>query len=284
MRNLLALWMIIGWISVPLVGGRFIQAASPPISENEWGNLKGQIIVQGSLPFIDNESIPAELAICINGGLGIKDDNLLVGPSGGLADVFIMLVPDDEQAIPRVHPDYETAAEPSVTLEFDNCRLHPHALILRSNQKLILKNNDPVGHHCQIETYQNAANLLVARQSEYSFRFDKSDRTPGKVTCGIHKWIDALILVKDHPYNVISGSDGKFEILNIPAGKWKFMFWHSKTGYMNEMKVSGFTVDRRGEITTQILPNHTLDLGEIMVPSTAFQSAYTAEDGPPNRD
>lgn len=284
MRSMLALSMVLGWLTVSLPGGSFIQAEHPPATPFEWGNLKGQIIVEGPLPVINNESIPAELAICLNGGLGIKDDNLLVGPSGGLADVFVILVPDKEQGIPRVHPDYETMAEPSVTLEFDNCRLRPHAIILRANQKLVLKNNDSVGHHCQIETFQNAANLLVARQSEYSFRFDKPDRTPGRVTCGIHKWIDALILVQDHPYNVISGSDGKFEIRNLPAGKWKFMFWHSKTGYLNEMNVSGLPVNQRGEITTHILPNHTVDLGEIQVPSTAFQSGTTREGRPSNDD
>lgn len=249
-----------------------LTTADQPVSIQEgWGNLRGQIIVRGNVPSIKNERIPSDQAICVQGGLGIKDDNLRVDPAGGLADVFVMLIADNNQVKPRIHPSYQSIQGQSVTLEFDNCRLRPHAILLQTGQQLILKNNDDVGHHCQIDTFQNSGNLLVARHSKYSFRFQQPDRTPGTVRCGIHKWIDALILVKDHPYNDISQRDGCFEINNIPPGKWKFMFWHSKTGYLDEMEVAGFEVSRRGEITARIPAESTVHLGQIIVPASAFK-------------
>ncbi len=264
--NLMIVTLLATWLSATLT------AADQPVSTQQgWGNLHGQIIVRGNVPSIRNERIPSDLAICLQGELGIKDDNLLVDPAGGLADVFVMLIPDDNQIKPSIHPSYQAIQGQSVTLEFDNCRLQPHAILLQTGQELVLKNNDDVGHHCQIDTFQNSGNLLVARQSEYSFRFQQPDRTPGTVKCGIHKWIDALILVKDHPYNDISQPDGRFEINNIPAGKWKFMFWHSKTGYLDEMEVAGFEVSQRGEITARISAESTVQLGQIIVPARVFK-------------
>lgn len=246
-------------------------ADQPVSSAVGWGHLRGQIIVRGDVPTIDDERIPNDLAICVEGGLGIKDDNLLVDPAGGLADVFVMLIPDHHQVKPPIHPSYRSIQNESVSLEFENCRLRPHAILLQTGQELVLKNNDDVGHHCQIDTFQNSGNLLVARRSQYSFRFQQPDRIPGTVRCGIHQWIDALILVQDHPYNDISQRNGCFEINNIPTGKWKFMFWHSKTGYLNEMDVAGFEVSRQGEITARISAESTVNLGQIIVPASAFK-------------
>ncbi|MCH2182245.1 MAG: hypothetical protein MK108_09595 [Mariniblastus sp.] len=269
MRHMVKL--MIGLLGVTWLSAHLTVAAQTPLDVVGWGHLRGQIIVSGELPSTEEERIPSDLAICTEGKAGITDDNLLIDPAGGLADVFVMLVQDDSEAELPIHPVYRSRQDQAVTLEFSNCRLRPHAVVLLTGQELMVKNRDEVGHHCQIDGLHNHDNLLIARSSEYSLQFQQSDRTPVKVRCGIHPWIDGLILIKEHPYNVISQADGRFEIRNIPPGTWKFMFWHSKTGYLDEMRVAGFKVSPQGEITTPISAGSTVDLGEIILPGQAFK-------------
>ena len=91
------------------------------------------------------------------------------------------------------------------------------------------------------------------------------DSTPGPVVCDIHGWMDALLVVKDHPYVAISSEDGTFRLENIPAGTWEFQFWHKTTANMRGLVVEGYEVGRKGVIEVTITDGETLDLGDITI-------------------
>ena len=44
--------------------------------------------------------------------------------------------------------------------------------------------------------------------------------------CTIHPWMNGWVRVFDHPYYAVTDEDGKFEIKNAPAGKFRIVFWH----------------------------------------------------------
>ena len=58
---------------------------------------------------------------------------------------------------------------------------------------------------------------------------------PVKVACNIHPWMNAWLVVKDHPYMAVSDDNGKLEIKNLPAGEWSFQIWQEKAGYLREV-------------------------------------------------
>ena len=87
----------------------------------------------------------------------------------------------------------------------------------------------------------------------------------------MHTWMDGVILIRDNPYVAISDETGKFTIENIPAGEWKFQFWHKKAGYLGEIEVKDHDVDpKRGYITANIKNGETLDLGTLTLPGSAL--------------
>ena len=51
-----------------------------------------------------------------------------------------------------------------------------------------------------------------------------------KVFCDIHSHMSASILVLDHPYFTIPGTDGNYEIRNVPAGQYTIVGWHERVG------------------------------------------------------
>ena len=79
---------------------------------------------------------------------------------------------------------------------------------------------------------QNASfNEIIAQGESRTKTFTKAEAMPMPVNCNIHPFMEAHILVQDHPYMAVSGEDGTFEIKNLPAGKHNFVFWH-ESGYV----------------------------------------------------
>jgi hypothetical protein len=75
-------------------------------AQGEWGNLKGRIKVEGTVPAATAEEIDKDQAICMKDGVKPLDDNLVVDKDGNLRDVFVMMLlkPGSD---PKVHPSYD---------------------------------------------------------------------------------------------------------------------------------------------------------------------------------
>ena len=78
-------------------------------------------------------------------------------------------------------------------------------------------------------------------------------------------------LVPEHALgNRVTDKDGKFEIKNLPAGKWQFMFWQEMAGYVAEVKRDGQAEKwRRGTIEVEIKAGKN-DVGKIVVAPELF--------------
>ncbi len=241
-------------------------------ADDGWGNLAGSIVVEGDLPEIPEEVIDKDKATCLVGGQAPKDDNLIVGKNGGLRDVIVMMYFQKDDPKPAVHPSYETAKAEPVEIDNKNCRFVPHAVFVRTGQTFKLKNTDDVGHNCHITCFNNEENINLAPGGVVEVKLNNAEKTPGNIVCDVHKWMDAVVLIRDEPYVAITDDDGKFHIDNLPAGTWNFQFWHKKAGYLRQLEVPGHKVGRKGEIEVTIKPDETLDLGKLVFPAKSFKN------------
>ena len=228
-----------------------------------WGHLTGQFQVVGEVPAPSKKTVDKDQSFCVKEG-EILDENLLVDERGYLRDVFVMMLLRPDETVP-VHPSYDELYQQPIVLDNIRCRFAPHALFVRTGQRLTLKNSDEVGHNCHIITFANEENVNLPSGGSVDVRLSNPDRTPGNVVCDIHKWMDAVLLVREEPYAAISTVDGTFRIENIPAGSWKFQFWHKKAGYLSRLEIDGYEVGRRGEIDITITDGQTVELGTMKI-------------------
>ena len=50
------------------------------------------------------------------------------------------------------------------------------------------------------------------------------------IKCDVHPWMKSYTQVFDHPYFAVSGSDGTFNISNVPDGTYEAIAWQEKFG------------------------------------------------------
>ena len=250
-------------------------AAAQPAAAGNWGHLTGQLFVKGKAPENEPEDVGnnKDKAVCLVNGKPPLDDAVVVGSVNELRDVYVMMYTGRGANVPaKFHPSYDKQKDVKITIDNVKCRFVPKAVFARPGQTLTLKNSDPVGHNCHIVTFNHEYNPNIPANKEIPLKLDnEEDKVPGKVECNIHPWMDGLILIRDNPYVSISDSTGKFEIKNLPEGEWEFQFWHKRSGYLKQLEIDGYDVNRRGVIKATIKKGETLELGKLNVPAAALE-------------
>ena len=249
-----------GLLSLLLVPG--IAAAA------EWGTVKGRFLIDGAAPKLAPLAVTKDQH-CIDAKP--VNETVVVGKDGGLANVVVYLRAPRGGKV-EVHPDYEAKLSEPAVLDNNGCSFKPHISLVRVGQPFIIKNSDPVGHNTKASLVANGQfNVTIAAGQETKHPLSRAESIPLPVNCNIHPWMQAHVLVQDHPYMAASAEDGTFEIANVPTGKHEFQLWHEAAGYLKNVKYKGGAADRRGRAVLTIAAGQTLDLGDIKVPATSLK-------------
>jgi len=108
------------------------------------------------------------------------------------------------------------------------CIFKPHVTILGVGQTMQFLNSDPIIHN--IHTWPRTNSPMSVSQLAKGLgrpikrKFTEPDEI--KITCDVHKWMGAWVIVRDNPYYSLTGEDGVFEITDVPPGSYKMVVWH----------------------------------------------------------
>ncbi len=208
---------------------------------DDWGTISGQVILDDEVPavkyFHRKGADVKDKEVCAKDD--VVDDRLVIdSASKGIANVFVYL--KDEKV--KVHPDLKASKEPTVTFDQKDGIFFPHALVVRTDQKVKVLSDDPIGHNTHTNPLKNnPVNFLVSPNDRKGVEVPvtQSEKLPFKVVCDIHPWMSAYWLVVPHPYAAVTDKDGKFTIENLPTGEHVFRVWQEKAGYLEkELKVT----------------------------------------------
>jgi plastocyanin len=147
----------------------------------------------------------------------------VVGPNKELADVVVMLK--------GVTGKSTGGSAPAVELDQKGCLYEPQILAIQTNQKLIVKNSDPVMHNVHViptvsgNKEENQAQMPGA--PDLTFTFPAAEIFT-KFKCDVHPWMFAWVTVVDSPYFAVTGKDGTFKISNVPPGHYTLTAYHRK--------------------------------------------------------
>ncbi|MBI3865649.1 MAG: hypothetical protein HY290_27565 [Planctomycetia bacterium] len=216
------------------------------------GTLKGIVRMNGEPPareilFKKNDPHIHDSAVCAREDY--LSDSLIVNEQAGngVQNVFIYMrkAPAGYRAPP--------VPEEPVVLTTQGCRYVPHALVLRCNQTLLIKSEDPLPHNTHIRSQRNTRfGEVIAPRARLGdpHVFEKPESIPMSIVCDLHAWMKAYCLPLDHPFVAVTDADGKFQIDALPPGTHTFTVWHEQPGDLQkELSVE----IRAGEVTEKML-------------------------------
>ncbi|MBI2209977.1 MAG: hypothetical protein HYU47_05170 [Deltaproteobacteria bacterium] len=186
----------------------------------EAGSIHGEVKFTGALPKSNRIKVTKDQDYC---GEFVRDETYLVGAAGTLKNAVVFL----DKAPPKAAPSGKEHI-----LENSGCRFVPRILAMIKGEKLITKNSDTKLHivHSYLDkrTVFNVSLPFRGHTLEVSRRIDKTGVL--QVNCDTHAWMRGYIHVFDHPYFAVSDDQGRFEIPDVPPGKYTLKAWHEGGG------------------------------------------------------
>jgi hypothetical protein len=203
-------------------------------ADGDWVTIKGQVV----LP--KGKAIPKRAALAVtqdkdhctaNGDL--LDESVIVSPKGGVKNVVVYLRPNDtdpKSAFPKdkIFPDDAKRKPAEVVIDQPCCMFVPRITAARVGDTLVVKNSAPVAHNFFWTSSENGEyNVTIPKMDAWKMpEALKKENPPIQYKCTIHGWMTGYVRIFDHPYYAVTDADGKFEIKNAPAGKYRIVYWH----------------------------------------------------------
>lgn len=170
----------------------------------------------------------------VNKRYEIVTKNGIVSTNPPLAVVYL------EGSFPRPMP------APVVQMYQKDLAFVPMLLAVQTGTKVEFPNQDDTYHNIFSYSAPKRFDLGRYRANERPVPFQMFD-APGLVTlrCDIHEHMRGLILVVDSPYFVLTGTDGKFQLNDVPAGRYTLKVWlNSKTMLERSVELADGSVTR----------------------------------------
>jgi hypothetical protein len=236
-----------------------------------WGTLSGRFVYDGAAPKQEPLAITKDAEFCgkhqpLNEELVVNSEN------GGIKNVVVMLYVKPRQKAPEAHPSYADKLNEPARLDNQNCRFEPHVLAMQTGQKLLIGNKDQVGHNTNAALSGQPFNELIgAEADDIQKTIDVAERLPAAISCNIHPWMRAYLVVTEHPYVAVTDENGEFKIENLPTGEWTFQIWQEKAAFIEDAERDGKTQKWDKGRTEFAINEGENDLGDIKVKPAIFE-------------
>jgi len=182
------------------------------------GNIAGSITYSGPAPKVEKVEHKGDAA-CANAEPG-EEPIVLAKDGKGLQNVIVRLKNGPAAAAP---------SEP-VVINQSGCAYRPRVQGAVQGQKIEIRNGDPTLHN--VHAYQGPKTVFNQAQPPKAPALAKpipADSDVIKLKCDVHPWMASYIVVSKGSFGA-SSQDGRFEIKNVPPGKYTVEAWHEKLG------------------------------------------------------
>jgi hypothetical protein len=191
------------------------------------GTITGTVKWSGPMPHLASMAITKDPQICDPEAAKTRDlERLVLGPQDGVANTVVFLknissgkamdLPEQRRFLDQKH-----------------CRYEPHVLVVSAAGTLQMKSSDAVLHTIHMDG-----------AATYNLPFPFADKVVSRdmptiglvnLKCnGGHTWMNAEMLVVPHPYYAVTNETGKFELSDVPPGKYQVVAWHEGWGVIRQ--------------------------------------------------
>jgi len=189
------------------------------ISVNDGGTITGTVKWTGPLPKTAAVAINKDPDVCDPQAQKKRDlERLVVGANGGVANTVVFLKDISKGKAMDLPEEHQF-------LNQKTCRYEPHVLLVPADGTLRIKSSDPILHTVHMTGASDYNLPFPFANQTVSRRMNRSGVVDLRCNAG-HVWMNAEMLVVNHPYYGVTDADGTFKLTNVPAGEYEIEAWH----------------------------------------------------------
>jgi plastocyanin len=182
------------------------------------GTLAGKVTLSGLAPKLANLPVTRDMKTCGN----TKPDESLAVSDGGAVKNAVIWFTD----VPLAR-DFKPAKE---KLDQQQCVFVPHVLAAPIGTTVDVVNSDKALHNVRAQAGEvKLMNYAMPIPGHVVPTKLKKEGT-FKVSCDVHPWMRAWLLVLPTAAFAITGEDGTYKIAGVPPGRHKVRIWHERLG------------------------------------------------------
>jgi len=184
----------------------------------ETAALAGKVTLSGLAPKLANLPVTRDMKVC---GNNKPDESLEVATGGALKNAVVWLT---DVPLPKgFKPQKEK-------LDQQQCAFVPHVLAAPVGTTVEVVNSDKALHNVRAEAGEVRLMNYAMPIPGHVVPTKLKKEGIFKVSCDVHPWMRAWLLVLPTTAFAITGEDGTYKIGDLPPGKHTVKFWHERLG------------------------------------------------------
>jgi plastocyanin len=182
------------------------------------GALSGKVTLSGLAPRLAPLPVTRDMKVC---GNNKPDESVEVSQGGGVRNAVVWLI---DVPVPK---DVKAHKE---RLDQEHCAFVPHVVAAPVGSTVDVINSDKALHNVRAQAgdvkLMNYAMPIPGHVVPTKLKKDGIF----KVSCDVHPWMRAWLVVLPTAAFAVTGEDGKYGIADLPPGRHRIKIWHERLG------------------------------------------------------
>jgi len=182
------------------------------------GALSGKVTLSGLAPKLAPLPVTRDMKVC---GNNKPDESVEVSQGGGVRNAVVWLI---DVPVPK-----EVKARKE-TLDQQHCAFVPHVVVAPVGSTVDVINSDKALHNVRAQAgdvkLMNYAMPIPGHVVPTKLQKDGMF----KVSCDVHPWMRAWLVVLPTAAFAVTGEDGRYGIADLPPGRHRIKIWHERLG------------------------------------------------------
>lgn len=200
------------WLAVVL---SFCAAAQASFA----GTIAGKVIFMGTAPPPRKIEVTTDQYVC---GAQKDAEDLVLSPRKEIRNAVVWI--DNP-------PPNATGPTPAPKVEMDQkgCVYAPHVVLVPVGGTVDFLNGDRLLHNIHATPKLNPSfNRTQPKDRTIPITFDKPEIV--QILCDLHPWMEAWVVVAEHPFYAVTDAEGRFAFENLPPGEYRLHVWQERLG------------------------------------------------------
>lgn len=201
------------WLAVMLFGCAFVPGHGVA------GAIRGKVVLAGAVPAPRKIDVTIDQYVC---GAEKETGDLLLSRQKEIGNAVVWL---------ENPPPGAKWPAPARAIEMDQkgCVYVPRIVIVPEGGTVNFLNSDRLLHNIHATPKENVSfNRTQPKDRTIPITFTKSEII--HITCDLHTWMEAWVVVAAHPYYAVTGASGQFAFDSLPPGQYRVHVWQERLG------------------------------------------------------